>query len=434
MSQAVDPVRRGVAITGAATAVRWRIFAIVFLMVVFNLIDRTALSIAMPTIGREFALSPAMQGVLLSAFFWSYTLLQMPGGYLIDRFGPRLMISGATVLWGVFQCLAAVATGGIGLLLTRVGLGAAEAPLFPAGAKLNSLWLSSTERARGAVFMDSGAPLGAAFGGAIISFLILWLQSWRLAFLVAGLATIVLGLVAWRYLRDDPVVHPGVNAAELAHIRSRPLSDAAPVLVEAPARIQPRSMTGLLLGRMSWAMINFGLLTWGPSYLAQARGFDLKQMGYATFVIFLCGMTGSLFAGFAADALIARGWSRATTYRGLLGLSGLATLGSFLLLPQVSDPVAAVAILSATLFFLYWGSLYWSLPALLAPQEKVGLLGGTMNFAGSASGIAVPVVTGLILQLTGTYYAVLLYFAGCAVLYVVGTMLIGFPAVVRRSP
>ncbi len=117
-------------------------------------------------------------------------------------------------------------------------------------------------------------------------------------------------------------------------------------------------MTGLLLGRMSWAMINFGLLTWGPSYLAQARGFDLKQMGYATFVILLCGMAGSLFAGFAADALIARGWSRTTTYRGLLGLSGLATLGSFLLLPRVGDPVAAVAILSATPFFLLWGSFH----------------------------------------------------------------------------
>ena len=413
-----------------ASTVRWRIFAIVFVMVVINLIDRTTLSIAMPTIGREFALSPAMQGVLLSAFFWSYALLQIPGGYLIDRFGPRLMISGATVLWGIFQSLAAVSTGGISLLLTRVGLGAAEAPLFPAGAKLNSLWLSPTERARGAVFMDSGAPLGAAFGGAIISFLILALQSWRLAFLVAGFATIVLGLIAWRYLRDDPATHPRVNAAELAHIGSQTRAEEIP-LIEAPGRIEARSMTGLLLGRTSWAMINFGLLTWGPSYLAQARGFDLKQMGYATFVIFLCGMAGSLFAGFAADALITRGWSRVTTYRGLLAVSGLATLASFLLLPQVSDPVAAVAVLSGTLFFLYWGSLYWSLPVLLAPREKVGLLGGIMNFAGSVSGIAVPIVTGLILQSTGTYYAVLLFFAACAALYVVGTMLIAFPPVIR---
>jgi ACS family D-galactonate transporter-like MFS transporter len=326
----------------------------------------------------------------------------------------------------LFQALASLATGGVSLLLTRVGLGAAEAPVFPAGAKLSSLWLSPEERGRGAVLMDSGAPLGAAFGGAIISFLILVLHSWRLAFLVAGLVTMAFGLVAWRYLRDEPARHPGVNAAELAHITGRTDARAAPI-AEAPGRIAPRSMTGLLLGRTSWAMINFGLLTWGPSYLAQARGFDLKQMGYATFVIFLCGMAGSLFAGFTADALLARGLRRGTVYKGMLGFSGVATLCAFLALPEVGDPVRAVAILSATLFFLYWGSLYWSLPTVLAPRGQVGILGGLMNFAGSASGIAVPIITGAILQFTGTYLAVLFFFAACAGLYVVGTLLIAIP-------
>ncbi len=432
MSQTAKIAPSPLTMAAARSTVRWRIFAIVFLLVVVNLIDRTTLSIAMPTIAREFVLSPAMQGVLLSAFFWSYALLQVPGGWLIDRFGPRLLITGSTVFWGLFQAMAALATGGMTLLLTRIGLGAAEAPVFPAGAKLSALWLAPQERGRGAVCMDAGAPLGAAFGGVIISFLILALHSWRLAFLVAGLATMTLGMIAWRYLRDDPATHPGVNAAELAHITGQAEADAPTVVaVEAPPRIVPRSMAGLLIGRTSWAMINFGLLTWGPSYLAQARGFDLKQMGYATFVIFLCGMAGSLFAGFTADALLARGWRRGPVYKTMLGFSGVATLCAFLVLPRVGDPVGAVAILSATLFFLYWGSLYWSLPTVLAPRPKVGMLGGIMNFAGSASGIAVPIITGFILQFTGTYLAVLLFFAACAGLYVVGTLLIAFPPPVR---
>ena len=203
------------------TTVRWRIFAIVFVMVVFNLIDRTALSIAMPTIAQEFGLSPAMQGIVLSSFFWTYALLQVPGGWLIDRYGPRRLVAGATHPLGHIPVARGVATGGVSLLLTRLGLGVAEAPLFPAGAKLNAIWLSPQERGRGAVFMDSGSPLGAAFGGAIIAFLILLFGSWRLAFLAAGLATIAVGLLAWRYLRDDPAAHPGVNAAELAHIAAR---------------------------------------------------------------------------------------------------------------------------------------------------------------------------------------------------------------------
>jgi ACS family D-galactonate transporter-like MFS transporter len=411
------------------TTVRWRIFAVVFGVVVINLIDRTTLSIAMPTISKEFALSPTMQGVLLSAFFWSYAVLQVPGGWLIDRFGPRRLIAGSTVLWGVFQGLAALATGGISLLFTRVGLGAAEAPLFPAGAKLSSIWLSPLERGRGAVLMDSGAPLGAAFGGVIIAFLILTLGSWRLAFAAAGLGTMLLGLFAWFYLRDDPASHPGVNAAELAAIRGQSLVRPS---VGAPHRIVGRSMAGLLVGRMSWGMINFGLLTWGPSYLAQARGFDLKQMGYATFVIFLCGMAGSLFAGFVADWLLSFGWRRSVVYKSMLGFSGLATMASFLALPTVSDPVLAVTVLSGTLFFLYWGSLYWSLPTVLAPPERVGLMGAIMNFAGSASGIAVPIITGVVLQVTGAYLAVLLFFAGCAALYVLATLLIVFPSAPDR--
>jgi len=245
----------------APTRTRWRIFAVIFALTVINLVDRTALPIAMPTIADEFAMSSTMQGVVLSAFFWSYALLQVPGGWLIDRLGPRAVISGATALWGLFQTLAAATTSGLSLLLTRVGLGVAEAPMFPAGAKLNSLWLAPRERGRGAVLMDCGGPLGAAIGGITIAWLIVTLGSWRLAFVVAGAVTVALGLVAWRYLRDDPADHPGVNEAELAHIRT---ADAD---VEEPARdgarrLPPRSLAGLLLGRASWAMIFFGLLTW----------------------------------------------------------------------------------------------------------------------------------------------------------------------------
>ena len=184
------------------------------------------------------------------------------------------------------------------------------------------------------------------------------------------MATIAVGLLAWYYLRDDPAAHPGVNEAERAHIAAK-AEGAAPAEV-APQRIAPRSMIGLLVGRMSWAMINFGLLTWGPSYLAQARGFDLKQMGYGTFVIFMAGMAGSLFAGFLADWLFARGWTRAVVYRGMLGLSGFAIFVTFVALPQVAHPVGAVALLSVTLFFVYWGSLYIEPPAAARTARQGG--------------------------------------------------------------
>lgn len=420
---ASDPA---ISTTARASSVRWRIFSIIFLLTMVNLIDRVSLSIAMPTIGKEFSLSPAMQGLILSSFFWAYALLQVPGGWLIDRFGPRRVITWSTGLWGFFQVLAGLATGGASLLFARVALGAAEAPLFPSGGKLISLWLAPSERSRGAVMMDSGSPLGVALGGLIIAYLIATLDSWRLAFVIAGVATLALAWIAHRYLRDDPANHPQVNAQELARInagRATPAAEAARAQVKGLG-IAGRSLAGLLIGRSSWAMVYFGLLTWGPSYLAQARGFDIKGIGAATFVIFICGALGSLTGGFLCDGLIRRGVRRGLAVKGLLTFSGLVALCALLLLPTLNNPFGAVGLLAVTAFFLMWGSLYWSFPALLAAPARVGLIGGVMNLAGSVGGIFVPILVGVILQFFGGFGAVLAFFAICAALFVMATLFI----------
>ena len=408
----------------APTAVRWRLFAFIFILTVVNLADRTSISVGMPTIAKEFGLSPGMQGVILSSFFWTYAALQVPGGWVIDRAGPSRVITGATLGWGVFQTLAMFATSGVFLLLTRLGLGVAEAPLFPAGGKLVALWMARHERGRGAVLMDSGSYLGAAIGGVSIAWLIYALDSWRLAFGIAGMLTIILGLFAWRMLRDDPAAHPGVNAAELSHIRAEPAMAAA--TEAAPRQFSWLRVAPVMAGRFGWAMMNFGLLTWGPSYLAQARGLDLKQMGSATFVIFGAGFLGSLTSGFLSDALQGQGYRQSVVLKAMLTLSGLVMLVAFLGLPSITGVVLAVAVLAATEFMLCWGSLYWTFPGLLVPREQAGIVGGLMNFAGSTGGILVPIIAGLILQATGAYDWVLYFFAGCAVLFILGTVLIPF--------
>lgn len=146
------------------TTVRWRIFLILLLLTAINYIDRASLSVALPLIAPEFNLTPAMEGLMLSAFFWSYALMQIPGGMLLDRFHTRGIIGAATVAWGLFQALGAASHNWLVLLLTRIGLGVAESPIMPAGAKLNGAWLTPNERGRGAVLVDGGAPLGSALG------------------------------------------------------------------------------------------------------------------------------------------------------------------------------------------------------------------------------------------------------------------------------
>ncbi|MFC3107266.1 MFS transporter, partial [Undibacterium arcticum] len=195
------------------TSVRWRIFFMMLLLISINYIDRASLSVAMPLIAKEFDLGPAMQGLILSSFFWTYAFMQIPGGMLADRFKPRIVIAIATIFWGGFQALAAICTTSTALLLTRLGLGAAEAPIYPAGGKLNAIWMTQNERGRGATLLDGGAPLGAALGAILITWLITALGSWRIAFVVAGVGTVLAGLLAWYYIRNNPRDHAGVNDA-----------------------------------------------------------------------------------------------------------------------------------------------------------------------------------------------------------------------------
>jgi len=213
---------------GRASHVRWRIFAVIFALTMVNLIDRVSLSIAMPTIAHEFSLSPSLQGLILSSFFWAYALLQIPGGWLIDRFGPHRVIGWSTGLWGTFQVLAAFATGGLSLLFARVALGAAEAPLFPSGGKLISLWLAPGERSRGAVLMDSGsasAPLPPPlFSTTVLTSSSLWVA-----------------MIDWISRASWSVPPPGPPATTISRFLSGCQAWARVGSVPTHSRVQPRS-------------------------------------------------------------------------------------------------------------------------------------------------------------------------------------------------
>ncbi|GEK79555.1 MFS transporter [Agrococcus baldri] len=247
-TRASEPEAPATRASGRRTWVRWQIFGILWILVLLNFVDRATLSIAMPMISEEFDLTPEIKGVILGSFFWTYLLFQIPGGWLLDRFGPRHIVGGAGALWGAFQLLGGLVPGATLLTATRLGLGATEAPVFPAGAKLNANWLPRKERARGATFVDAAGPFGSAVGGLMVTALIAATGGWRWAFIITGAVTIVVAVLYWMYLRDEPTKHPRVNAAELEHIRSgddrgpRP----APMAARSPASAttRPRARSG----------------------------------------------------------------------------------------------------------------------------------------------------------------------------------------------
>ncbi|WP_213308378.1 MFS transporter [Paraburkholderia sacchari] len=401
----------------APTAVRWRIFWILLLLSSINYIDRASLSVALPIVSTEFHLTPAMEGVLLSAFFWTYALMQIPSGLLVDRFKARNIVGIATIAWGACQAFAAGCFHWVPLLLTRLGLGVAESPIMPAGAKLAGSWLTPSERGRGAALLDGGAPLGSAFGAIIITALIAWLGSWRLAFVVAGVGTVVVGVLAWWYIRNDPSEHAGVNDAERAHVESarrKPASSAPRERLPLRAVLADRSVLCMFA---SWACYNsvfYGLMTWMPTYLHKAHGFDLKQMGGATFVIFLCGFFGELFGGWLADKWRAAGGEANRVMKSMFGFAGLSSAAAILAVSYAKGLVSVVVLLSVALFFIRWCGMFWGVPAALGGQSRAGLLAGSMNFCGNIVGVVVPILIGVIVQTTGTYFLALMFFVAAA--------------------
>ncbi|MFB7529340.1 MFS transporter [Streptomyces sp. NPDC056178] len=413
------------------TRTRWKVFVLLLGIVALNYIDRGSVSVALPLITKDLHLSKEVTGFVLSAFFWTYALMQIPAGKLIDRFGPRRMAGGACVGWGLATSLTAASTGVGSLLGYRLLLGVVEAPVMPAGGKLNAQWLPARERGRGAVLMDGGAPLGSALGGIAISGLITWTGSWRASFVVAGAVTVGVGLFALRYLRDTPRAHRSVNAAELAHIeRAHTEEDAASPVADEPARLvaylKYRSFWGMCLGWMGFNGVFYGVLTWGPLYLSETKGFDIKTIGWSTLVIFGAGFVGELFGGWLADRWRARGVHANTVMRTMMGVAGAAVVAGLLGVVLVPDALTAVLLLSVVLFFLRWAGLYWMLPSVLGGRCNAGVVGAAMNLSGNIAGIVTPIAVGFIVGGTGSYTWALLYFVGAGALFTASSLVIDY--------
>ena len=431
MSSTMSPTRPfDAAVALAPTKVRWRIFCLMLMLIAVNYIDRASISVAMPVISKEFDLDLRTQGFILSSFFLTYALMQIPGGMLADRFKPRIVIAAATLGWGFFQAIAAVSPNAWILVLTRLGLGASEAPIYPAGGKLNAIWMASTERARGATLLDGGAPLGAALGSLIIAGLIGEFGSWRLSFVVAGVGTMVCGLFAWWYIRNDPAEHPSVNRAEADHIaQAHALEDsltASPSGSSAWAYFRYRSAWCMCLGWMFFNAVFYGLLTWMPTYLSAVHGLDIKQLGGALFSMFFAGFVGELIGGQIGDAWRARGGSPNTVFRTLFGVAAIIACLSIFGVAYLSDPLTIIILLCSTLFFLRWCGMYWAIPGILASRARSGFLGGCMNLGGNIAGITVPVIVGFIVQATGSYFPALIFFACASAALFVCSMLIDY--------
>lgn len=263
---------------------RWGIGLLLGAGVLVNYFDRINLSVAGPELTREFGLTPTDLGLLFSGYAWTYAVLQIPTGMLLDRFGVRLVGRIATLLWAVASALTAIAPGFGAIFASRLLLGVAEAPTFPANAKATGLWFPRAERALATAIFDAAAKFSNVIGVPAVALAVAF-YGWRWGFAItAGLSLLYAALYYVRY--HDPSADPKLTASEHAYIKAGGATPGGASQAGGAGLLRyligRRKVWGLTIGFMAYGYSFYLFLTWLPAYLVQTMHMDiLKSAGFA---------------------------------------------------------------------------------------------------------------------------------------------------------
>jgi len=386
---------------------RLLILALLFVTVVINYLDRSNLSIAAPELFKELNIDPVHAGLVFSAFGWTYALMQIPGGWLVDKVSPRVLYAGALALWSAATLLLGFAGSFVGLIVLRLAVGALEAPAYPINNRVVTTWFPTRERASAIGGYTSGQFVGLAFLTPVLA----WLQvhlGWHMVFVATGLAGIAWAAI-WYAVYREPRALRGVNAAEIALIRD------GGGLVDLEDRIAARSdrtpstwrdlgvvlgrrkLWGIYLGQFALNSTLWFFLTWFPTYLVKYRGMDFIKSGFLASLPFLAAFVGVLCSGVLSDWLMRRGASQGFA-RKLPIISGLLISTCIIGANYVSSTGWVIAFMTIAFFGNGFASITWSLVSGLAPARLLGLTGGVFNLVGNLSAIATPIVIGLLVD------------------------------------
>ena len=391
--------------------IRWTMIVLCFLATTINYVDRATMSVAAPFMQRDLGLTPATMGFLLGGFFWTYAVMQLPAGWLVDRVGPRLTYAAAVLWWSLFTGLTSVVNGAGAIFGLRLALGVGEAGSYPANAAVAARWFPSRERGIAAGIFDSGSRAGTALSLPIVAALVAFL-GWRWAFVVTGLLGVAWTAV-WLLVYRDPERHPSVDAAALARLRAaQPVTTAAGA-VSWGSLFRHRTVWGMMVGFFCLNFVFYFFTTWFPTYLLESRGFSLKELGTVGMLPGLVAVPAAWLGGWTSDALHRRGWSltaaRKTCLVGGMLTSSVITLSAFV----PSNTVALVLFALCYGAIAFTGANIWALPADVAPTPAhVASLGGIQNCASNLSGIAISTFTGVMLMITHGSFVVPLCVAG----------------------
>jgi len=406
------------------TRVRYLILLMLFLVTTINYADRATISLAGPEIARALRFDAVTMGYVFSAFGWAYVACQLPGGWLLDRFGSKRVYAASLFLWSLFTLLAGAAgflTGlaaVVALFALRFLVGAAEAPSFPANSRIVAAWFPANERGTASAIFNSAQYAATVVFAPLMGWLI-HAFGWPAVFLVMGVLGLLFVLV-WNRLIHDPREHPLANAAEVAYIeaggglvsmdgaRSAGARTEAPSLAWVGELLGTRMLAGVYLAQYCINTLTYFFLTWFPVYLIKERGLSILQAGFVATLPALCGFVGGVLGGVISDAILRKTGSL-TAARKIPIVGGMLLSMTIIGCNYVDGHALVVGFMALAFFGKGIGALGWAVVSDTSPKEAGGVSGGLFNTFGNLAGIITPIVIGYILAATGSFNGALVF-------------------------
>ncbi|RPH30164.1 MFS transporter [Buttiauxella warmboldiae] len=389
--------------------VRYHIAILMLFSVIINYLDRTVMSAAAPVIQKELALSASEMGYIMSAFFFTYALFQIPAGFLADKFGQRKILAGSVLWWSIATILTGLAKTPLAFIAARGVMGIGEAGAYPSNAGVTAKWFPDKERGKVSAIFDSGSKFGTAFAMPFVVWIIArW--GWQASFYICGALGFIWTLW-WLMVYHDPEKHPRISKVELNYIRSGQVKKEGIDNVRPMAWYKLFKYRNVLAMCVGFFMLNYAVfffITWFPSYLMNSRGMSLSEMGFAAMLPPICGIIGQYFGGWLTDYLYTKTQKLDIARKvNLVAGMGLATSIAFAGLVE-STPIMLLLLCISYAGLACAGTAVWTLPGDIAPRNMTSVLGGMQNAISNCGGILGPIVTGYIITISGSFIPALI--------------------------
>jgi ACS family hexuronate transporter-like MFS transporter len=388
------------------TNFRWVIVTLLFLITFINYVDRASISYAIDNIAIEFHLSDWQIGLVLGAFGVGYVFTTLLGGIAADKFGAKKTLIVSIFFWGIGSFCTGIATGFIMVFLSRIILGLAEGPSFPAMTRAISDWLSEKERNRSLAFALISVPLALALGGPIMSHLILTL-SWRGAYyFLTGLALIWIPIWWWLF-EDKPEDSSHVNQAELAYLKEEDIS-------KPKNTSQQLTWSFLFFNRTllvnNWSFFVFGyylffFMTWLPRYLNQTYHLNLTQIGFYSIAPWLFAALMMWVVGVLSDYIFRKTKSLRLSRSYPILVTQFLSAVCIVPILLTNDIFYAMLFISLAVGFAMSANASYYAVNIDIAKERAGSALGIMDAVFAIAGFLAPTLTGALISLTGHFEA-----------------------------